>query len=856
MSDKESAMSKAVARPMSFHLRPALTSWLVALAGILAILATPLHAMAASQASAPRLAAVSGRVDGKSTSVVIEVSEPVPYVATQPDPFNVVVELRNVDGSHASNQLARKEFEQISGVAIEQGKADDGATVARIRIGLLRPAKFTVRSSKNVIFVQFEGSGGAPAPAAAETAPSAPRPSAPPAEPEPTSGEAPKSAAPPASAPSPASAAPAVKATPAASAPAPAAQPTPVAASTSKPATALTLIQAKADGGAVRITLTGNGRLVASSVAPVKNPPPRLVLDFANVRQAVPALLSVDQGAVKQIRVATFSQQPLVTRVVLDLTQNAAHRVENDGDALVLIVGDQSATPATRTVESPAPPAPRPVADPKPAAPRPAAAKIELQRPPEPSPEPARAESPRVEAPRPEAPRPEAAAPPAPTAIQTSAAAMGQMISQGRGEKQYSGFPVSFDFTGADLRSVIRTFAEDAGLNIVLDPAVQGSVDVNFRDVPWDQALDLILRSNKLGYTLEGSVVRIAPLTVLAEEEKQHQQLADAQAMSGQLGVLTRALSYAKAEELSDLLLKSTLTTRGQVQVDKRTNTIIIRDLPASLAMAENLLTTLDKPQPQVEIEARIVQTTRESARALGVQWGMNARAQSELGNTLPTTFPAQGSVSGRVGSATQGNVLGPLRSQVPTAINLGAQGATSGIGISMGSLTGAFNLDVALSALEKKGQGRVLSTPRVVMQNNVEAEMYQGIQIPIQTVANNTVTVTFKDAALSLKVTPQITAADTVIMNIALENATPDFSRQVNGIPPIDTQRARTQVLVRDNETTVLGGVVISQSQSTNDKVPFMSRIPLLGWLFKRDTTDDSDRELLIFITPRIVRQ
>jgi type IV pilus assembly protein PilQ len=211
-----------------------------------------------------------------------------------------------------------------------------------------------------------------------------------------------------------------------------------------------------------------------------------------------------------------------------------------------------------------------------------------------------RTDPPRVEPPKAESSRVDVLppVPPSPGPVQPASAAMGQMLAQARGDKQYSGFPVSFDFTGADLRSVIRTFAEDAGLNIVLDPAVQGSVDVNFRDVPWDQALDLILRSNKLGYTLEGSVVRIAPLAVLAEEEKQHQALSDAQAMSGQLSVLTRSLSYAKAEELSELLLKSTLTPRGQVQVDKRTNTIIIRDLPAALTMAENLLITLDRAQP------------------------------------------------------------------------------------------------------------------------------------------------------------------------------------------------------------------------------------------------------------------
>jgi type IV pilus assembly protein PilQ len=226
----------------------------------------------------------------------------------------------------------------------------------------------------------------------------------------------------------------------------------------------------------------------------------------------------------------------------------------------------------------------------------------------------------------------------------------------------------------------------------------------------------------------------------------------------------------------------------------------------------------------------------------------------SELGNTSPLAFPAQGSVSGRTGT-TQGNPIGPARSATPTGVDLGVQGATSAIGLAMGTLNGAFNLDVALTAIEKQGLGRVLSSPRVMMQNNVEAEMTQGVQIPIQTVSNNTVTVTFKDAALMLKVKPQITASNTVIMDITLENASPDYSRQVNGIPPIDTQRARTQVLVNDFETTVIGGIVVSREQSVNDKVPYLHKIPLLGWLFKRDSVLDEDRELLIFITPRIRR-
>jgi type IV pilus assembly protein PilQ len=414
---------------------------------------------------------------------------------------------------------------------------------------------------------------------------------------------------------------------------------------------------------------------------------------------------------------------------------------------------------------------------------------------------------------------------------------------------------VSLDFQGADLRAVLRTFADISGLNIVIDPTIQGTVDVALRDVPWDQALDIILRANKLGYIVDGTIVRIAPLTVLADEEAQRRKLSEEQALAGELQVFTRSLSYARAEDLRLLLTSTALSSRGSIQTDTRTNTIIITDLPGRLQQAGDLLTKLDQPQPQVEIEARIVQTTREFARNLGVQWGLNARATQALGNTLPFAFPNQGGVTGRTG-ITQGP---PAPDQgfdsADTVVNLPVVGATSGIGLALGSINGAVNLDVALSALERQGQGRLLSTPRVATQNNVEAQIMQGIQIPIQTVANNTVTVTFKDAALTLLVTPQITAANTVIMRISIENASPDFSRSVNNIPPIDTQRAVTQVLVSDGETTVIGGIYISREQANQDRTPGLSRIPLLGWLFRRDILQDDSRELLIFITPKIVR-
>jgi type IV pilus assembly protein PilQ len=414
--------------------------------------------------------------------------------------------------------------------------------------------------------------------------------------------------------------------------------------------------------------------------------------------------------------------------------------------------------------------------------------------------------------------------------------------------KRFQGDPVTLDFQGADLRSVLRTFAEISGLNIVIDPSIQGAVDVSLKDVPWDQALDIILKANKLGYSVDGTVVRIAPIQILAQEEEERRKLTEAQALSGELRILTVPLSYAKADLLVGILTRSALSARGEVQVDTRTNTLIIRDLADRLQSAAELVKTLDRPQPQVEIEARIVQTTRDFARAIGVQWGFNGRLDPALGNTTPLAFPNSGSIRGGLGGAQ-----GP--GGVETGIDLGAPAPSSALGIALGAVNGALNLDVALSALESSGRGRLLSTPRVSTQNNIEAEMTQGVQIPIQTVANNTVTVSFKDAALTLRVTPQITASNTIIMRVFLENATPDFSRAVNGIPPIDTQRAVTTVLVADGETTVIGGIYVSIEQASNDRVPLLHRLPLLGWLFKRDINSDESRELLIFITPRITR-
>jgi len=560
------------------------------------------------------------------------------------------------------------------------------------------------------------------------------------------------------------------------------------------PTTTIQDVRVSRVGQSTAVTIVGIGPLTPGAIREVGLGGRRVVLEFANVSSAVPRATTIGQGPVSQVRIGLSPNSPLVTEVAVDLTRSVKHRLEasTDGQNVTLVFDENIVAGPQEPLAAQATPAPVVAVRANP---------LEARQAP--------------------------AGPAAP--------APGQTPTGEATPSRYTGHPVSLDFQGADLRSVLRTFSEISGLNLVIDPSIQGSVDVALRDVPWDQALDIILRANRLGYVVDGTIVRVAPLTVLADEEVQKRKLADEQALAGELRVMSRSLSYARAEDLKALLTATALSQRGSIQTDARTNTIIINDLTDRLERANSLITSLDVPQPQVEIEARIVQTNRVFASSLGVRWGIGGQATQALGNNLPLAFPNQ--VTGAAGTG------------------LAVQAAPSTASLALGSINGALNLDVALSALERSGQGRILSTPRVSTQNNIEAEITQGVQIPIQTVANNTITVSFRDAALTLKVTPQITASNTVIMRIQVANESPDFSRAVNGIPPIDTQRAVTQVLVSDGETTVIGGIYVSREQAAQDRTPGLYRLPLLGWLFKRNLTEDDSRELLIFITPKIAR-
>ena len=551
-------------------------------------------------------------------------------------------------------------------------------------------------------------------------------------------------------------------------------------------------------GTATAVTLYGTAPLVASSLQEQKEGPRRLVLNLPDANSAVASTNALRGGPVERLRIAMSQSAPYGTQVTMELSREASYRLEPsaNGNELSVVFDEQTPDPIAALT---APVAGRSVAMP------PAFAA-------------------------------QAAAPPQPPTglVDTP-------------QRQFTGTPLSLDFDGADLPAVLRTLAREGGINIYIDPRVQGTVTTSLVDIPWDEAFDLIATSNGVGYVQSGSVVRVAPLTVLAEEEAQRRKVAEERALSGVLVTETHALSYAAAKDLQVLIEDTILSQRGQVKVDERTNTVIITDLPDRVQRGISLLTTLDQAQPQVEIEARIVQTSRDFARQVGVDWGLNGRVAPDLGNTTPLPFPNQGSVSGRTGA-----IQGP--DGVATGVNLGVTNPSTAVGLALGSVNGSFNLDVALSALERSGKGRILSTPRISTENNKEAEIMQGVQIPIQTVANNTVTVTWKDAALILRVLPQITAAKTVIMRIVVENGSPDFVRAIEGNPPINTQRANTQVRVPDGNTTVIGGIFLNTEQTTQSRVPGLGKLPLVGVFFRRDEVTDESRELLIFITPRII--
>jgi type IV pilus assembly protein PilQ len=421
---------------------------------------------------------------------------------------------------------------------------------------------------------------------------------------------------------------------------------------------------------------------------------------------------------------------------------------------------------------------------------------------------------------------------------------------------KYTGEPISVNLKDVDLKDFFRLIHEISGLNVVLDPNVHGNLTIVLDDVPWDQALDIVLKNNDLSRQLEGNVLRIATVDTLKKEAENRRAQIEAEALAVDKVTITRFLSYAHSKDVVPTI-KKFLSQRGDVVSDERTNALIISDIPAVLPQLDRLIQQMDRKTQEVEIEARVVAATRSFARDIGTQlgfgWGNGPTAIGGVQGvgTTPTTI-SSGLVPNPLYIVSGGGTSG---TQIPLFSNLGLTQPTSGFQIV--NATNNMRIDFLLSLAESRGLLKILSRPRVVTQNNIQAVVKQGVRVPIVTQAQlgGPPTVTYVDAFLRLTVTPQITSEGTIFLNVDVENTTPDFGRTIQGNPTLITQQATTQVLVTDGGTVVIGGVIQTQNSLNISQVPLLGDIPYLGNLFKRRSVATSNQELIFFITPRIIQ-
>jgi len=433
----------------------------------------------------------------------------------------------------------------------------------------------------------------------------------------------------------------------------------------------------------------------------------------------------------------------------------------------------------------------------------------------------------------------------------------------GESGSKYSGSKITIDLQNTEIRDFLRILADTGKLNLVMDPDVQGNFGFKFTDTPWDQVLDVVLKNAGLGKEIQNGVLRVAKVDKLQKEEEERKKLDEIKALAGDLQTITRPLSYAKVSDVQKIL-KEMLSKRGSAILDERTNTLIITDLPQRIPVITELLETLDVQIQQVQIEARIVEANKDWQRQFGVKWPQsNSGNVAITGGTGSTTTPWVGTQS-PFWNGVQGFNRPSSGQQAAVAWSPGNAGVTDLAApageIWLSFLSNRFSINAVLQAMESEGTVKIVSSPKVVTQNNKKATILSGEKIPYPTqqggAAGGAITVAFVDANLQLDVTPQITNEGTIIMDIKLEKAEADFSRTVNGTPTILRKAIETQMLVRDGGTAVLGGVYVTNNTIGTAGVPFLSKIPLIGFLIRKDTKAEKNAELLIFITPRVLRQ
>jgi type IV pilus assembly protein PilQ len=420
-----------------------------------------------------------------------------------------------------------------------------------------------------------------------------------------------------------------------------------------------------------------------------------------------------------------------------------------------------------------------------------------------------------------------------------------KIVEEGTSQKVYTGRKLSLDFKDADIKNILRLIAEVSNLNIIAGDEVTGKITMRLVDVPWDQALEIILQSKNLGMTRVGNVVRIAPLDVLKKEIQSELEAKRAKERLEDLVMELIPVNYAAAKEIMPQV-KSILSERGDIKVDERTNTLIIKDIPKSIMPVRNLVKSLDTKTPLILIEARIIEANLLFQRELGVRWGFLAGNNPKVGG---------GTTSTTLGTPTKDVVSLPA---IPVG-GLGAAGAGAAgvLEFLFSGKSGLKLLDVAISAHEHQGDVKIISCPKIATLDNKEASIEQGLRVPyLKLTTEGTVTTDFIDANLKLTVTPHVTNDGNIKMVLKVKKDAPDFSRTVEGVPSIDKKEAITEVLVKDNAVLAISGIYTIDKEAGNEGVPLFQKIPLLGWLFKRESKTDERKDLMIFISPKIIKE
>lgn len=570
------------------------------------------------------------------------------------------------------------------------------------------------------------------------------------------------------------------------------------------PARTLTDIEVQRRPNSIAIVVTGDGQLSYQITRIGGN---RLVVDLADVVNGTKRkTLMIGHPLIKRIRVGSQQPPQQKVRLVMDLPRLVPYAVETSGPQLLITLSE-------------APQAPGPQ-------------------------ETLRTGTGGRDA-------PEGASQPVPAGLPEQVKALEPVPSSvppplNPAEPRFTGRRISLDFQDAEISSVLRLIADVSGLNMVVGEGVKAKVTLKLLNVPWDQALDLILKLNQLGQIREGNIIWIDTLANISRQKDEVTKAKDATIRADPLVSRILYLNYAEPAKIIDVV-KSNLSPRGEVKPDLRTNSLIVKDIEENVSKVTNLTRELDRRTFQVQIESRIVQASKSFARGLGIQWGLGTVSTS----TTKSPINVNVGTTGAAFTQTRDFLV-----NLP-ATGTGASIPTSALGLTVGSFLGTTGtLDMRLSAGESLGVTKLVSAPKVITMDHKPAKIEQGSQVPFQTVSLQGTQTTFVDASLTLNVTPHVIIFDkTIRLEIKATKNSIGPSVSTAG-PTIDKKEATTEVLLRDGETTVLGGIFEENRTDNTQGLPFFNRIPFLGWLFKNEAVTVSQTELLVFVTPTIVKE